>query len=106
MRKNRHVQKQVLLPEEVLVKAEARARALGLTLAEYVQGLVDQDVATKEDDPWLEPVPKEVDEAWEKDIAETETQEKRHPRPGARTADELIKRLDAEAARLSDYEGN
>ena len=106
MRKNIHTQKLVHLPDEVLVKAEARARALGLTLAEYMQALVDKDVATKEYDPWLKPIPKEVDEAWEKDIAETEAQEKLHPRPGARTADELIQRLDEEAARLPDHEGN
>jgi hypothetical protein len=98
--------KQVILSEEVVVKAEARARALGLTLAEYVQALVNQDAKTKEYDPWLEPVPKEVDERWEKEIAEFDEQEKIKPRPGARTAEELIKRLDEEAAQLPDDEGN
>ena len=101
-----NTKKQVSLSEEVLLKAEARARVLGLTLAEYVQALVDKDVRTKEHDPWLEPIPKEVDERWEKDLAETEEQEKLNPRPGARTADELIKLLDEEAARLPDDEGN
>jgi hypothetical protein len=97
---------QVVLSEEVLVKAKARARALGLTLTEYVQALVDKDMATKEYDPWLEPVPEEVDKRWEKDLAETEEQEKHHPRPGAKTADELINLLDHEAALLPDDEGN
>jgi hypothetical protein len=98
--------KQVNLAEEVVVKAEARARALGLTLAEYVQALVNQDVKTKEYDPWLEPIPKEVDERWEKEIAEFDEQEKIKPRPSARTAEELIKLLDEEAAQLPDNEGN
>jgi hypothetical protein len=98
--------KQVNLAEEVVVKAEARARALGLTLAEYVQALVNQDVKTKEYDPWLEPIPKEVDERWEKEIAEFDEQEKIKPRPNARTAEELIKLLDEEAAQLPDNEGN
>jgi hypothetical protein len=77
--------KQVTLSEEVMVKAEARARALGLTLAEYVQGLVDKDMKTKEHDPWREPVPKEVAEEWSRDLAETEAYEKLHPRPAAKT---------------------
>jgi hypothetical protein len=98
--------KQVNLAEEVVVKAEARARALGLTLAEYVQALVNQDVKTKEYDPWREPIPKEVDERWEKEIAEFDEQEKIKPRPSARTAEELIKLLDEEAAQLPDNEGN
>jgi hypothetical protein len=98
--------KQVTLSEEVVVKAEARARALGLTLAEYVQALVNQDAKTKAYDPWLEPIPKEVDERWEKEIAEFDEQEKNNPRPGAQTAEELIKLLDEEAAQLPDDEGN
>jgi antitoxin component of RelBE/YafQ-DinJ toxin-antitoxin module len=98
--------KQVNLSEEVIVKAEARARALGLTLTEYVQALVNQDANTKEYDPWREPIPKEVDERWEKEIAEFDEQEKIKPRPSARTAEELIKLLDEEAAQLPDDEGN
>jgi hypothetical protein len=47
-------------PSIVIIKAEARA--LGLTLTDYVQALVNQDAKTKEYDPWLEPIPKEVDE--------------------------------------------
>jgi hypothetical protein len=100
------IKKQVLLPEEVIAKVEARARALGLTLAEYVQTLVNQDTETNEYDPWREPVPKEVDERWEREIAEFDEQEKIKPRPGARTAEELIKLLDEEAAQLPDDEGN
>jgi hypothetical protein len=101
-----NTQKQVVLPEEVVVKARARARELGLTLAEYMQRLVAQDVARQEHDPWLEPIPKEVDEQWEKDIAEFDEQEKTNPRPSAKTAAELIKLLDEEAATLPDDEGH
>jgi hypothetical protein len=106
MKQNMNTEKQVRLPEEVLVKAKARARALGLTLTEYVQTLVNKDVRTLDSDPWLEPVPKEVNERWERDIAEFDEQEKLNPRPGARTADELIKLLNEEAAQLPDDEGN
>jgi hypothetical protein len=63
-------------------------------------------MGTTELDPWLEPVPKEVDAKWERDIAEFDEQEKLNPRPGARTADELIRLLDEEAAQLPDDEGN
>jgi hypothetical protein len=106
MKQNMNTEKQVRLPEEVLVKAKARARALGLTLTEYVQTLVNKDVRTLDSDPWLEPVPKEVNERWERDIAEFDEQEKLNPRPGVRTADELIKLLNEEAAQLPDDEGN
>jgi len=103
---NVKTEKQLKLPEEIWVKARERARSLGLTLTEYVQVLVNKDVNTKEYDPWLEPIPKEVDEQWEKDLAETEEQEKRYPRPAAKTADELIRLLDEEAVRLPNDEGN
>lgn len=106
MRKATNIEKRVTLSGEVVAKAKERARSLGMSLTEYVQALVDKDVGTKEYDPWLEPIPKEVDERWEKDLAETEEQEKLNPRPSARTADELIKLLDEEAARLPDDEGD
>jgi hypothetical protein len=104
--------KQIILSEEVVAKAEARAHALGLTLAEYMQGLVNQDVKTKAYDPWREAVPHEVAERWKREIAEFDEQEKIKPRPSARTAAELIKLLDEEAAQLPDndpddeHEGN
>jgi hypothetical protein len=98
--------KPVDLSEEVVIKAEARARALGLTLAEYVQALVNQDAKTKAYDPWLEPIPKEVDERWEKELAEMEEQEKTNPRPRAKTVAEFRKLLEEEAAQLPDDEEN
>jgi hypothetical protein len=94
--------KQINLSEDIVVKAEARARALGLTLTEYVQSLVDKDMKAKEYDPWREPVPKEVAEEWSRDIAETEAYEKLHPRPSVKTVEELMKLLDEEAAKLPD----
>ena len=106
MRKTVNAEKQVRLPEEVLVKAEARAHALGLTLAEYVQSLVDKDAAGQEHDPWLEPIPKDVDAEWEKDIAAFNEQEKTNPRPRARTANELRTLLKQEAELLPDDEGH
>ena len=96
---------QIDLPTDVLVKERARPRSLGMTLSEYMKSLVDKDVAAKED-PWRQPVPPEVNARWEKEIAEFDEQEKIKPRPSAKTAYELIKRLDEEAALLSDDEGN
>jgi hypothetical protein len=106
MKQTMNTKIQVVLSEEVVVKAEARARTLGLTLTEYVQALVNQDVKSKEYDPWLEPIPKEVDERWEKELAEMEEQEKTNPRPRAKTVAEFRKLLEEEAARLADDEGN
>ena len=106
MTKTVNTKQQVRLPKEVLVKAQARAHALGLTLTEYVQTLVNQDVQMKEYDPWLQPISPAVNEKWQRDIAEFDEQEQIKPRPSVRTAEELIKRLDDEASRLPDDEGN
>lgn len=100
------IEKRITLSENIVVKARVRAHTLGISLTEYVQALVDQDVRTNKNDPWLEPVPKEVDERWEKDLAETEEQEKLKPRAGAKMANELIRLLDEEAACLPDDEGD
>jgi hypothetical protein len=97
---------QVILPQEVVVKAEARARALGLTLAEYVKALVDEDVATKERDPWLEPVLNEVDDEWEQDIATFDEQEKTTPHSTAKTVNEFRRLLTQEVESLPEDEGN
>jgi hypothetical protein len=100
--------KQVTLSEDIVVKAEARARALGLTLTEYVQFLVNKDIKTKEHDPWHEPVPQDVAERWSRELAEFEKEEKTTPRPRAKTVAEFRKRLEEEIAQLpdDDDEGN
>lgn len=106
MTKQTSDQTQIDLPPDMLIKARGRARSLGMTLSEYIKSLVGKDVATTEDDPWRQPVPPEVNARWEKEIAEFDEQEKIKPHPSAKTADELIKQLDEEAALLPDDEGN
>jgi hypothetical protein len=101
-----NAKKHVILSEEVVVKAEARARALGLTLSEYMQALVDKDVRTKEHDPWRQPVPTEVAERWSRELAEFEQEHTTNPRPAATSGEALIKLLDEEAATLPDDEGD
>ena len=86
---------QIDLPPDLLVKARGRARSLGMTLSEYMQSLVDKDVATKEHDPWREPVPKEVAEQWEQDLAEFDQEDKQGLQPTFNTVEELIDDLDA-----------
>ena len=86
---------QIDLPSDLLIKAQGRARALGMTLSEYMQSLVDKDVVTKEHDPWLEPIPKEVNKAWEKDLAEFEKEDKKGLQPTFNTVEELIDDLDS-----------
>ena len=92
------------LSSDVLSKALGRARSLGLTITEYVQSLVEKDVQEKKHDPWLEPVPPEVEARWNKDIAETEEYEKTHPRPAAKSAAEFRQLLEKEIAELPDDE--
>jgi hypothetical protein len=106
MTKQTFDQIQIDLPADVLIKARGRARALGMTISEYMQSLVDKDVATKEHDPWRQPVPPEVAQRWSRELAEFEEEDKTNPRPGAKTGAELIKLLDEEAATLPDDEGD
>ena len=91
---------------DTLAAAHKRAESLGMSFSEYVQFVIAKDVETENKDPWRESVPQEVDERWERDLAETEVAEKTNPRPGAKAADELIQQLDEEAARLPDHEGS
>ena len=108
MKNHANTEQPIALPKEVLVKAQERAGALGLTLAEYVQSLVDQDVATSQHDPWRDPVPPAVAERWSRELAEFEAEDKTNPRPRAKTVGEFRKQLEAEVAQLSDDddEGN
>ena len=95
MRNQPKTDSQINLPSDVLIKAQGRARALGMTLSDYMQSLVDKDAGAKEQDPWLEPIPKEVDEQWEKDLAEFEKEDKKGLQPTFNTAEELIDDLDS-----------
>ena len=83
------------LPADVLVKARGRARALGMTLSEYMQSLVDQDVAAKAHDPWREPIPPEVAQRWSKELTEFEQEDNQGLQPSFNTVEELIDDLDA-----------
>jgi hypothetical protein len=97
-------EKQIDLPKELLVRARARARSLGLTLDEYVQSLVREDIEQEQQDSWRQPISDEVMDRWEQDVKEFDEQEKKHPQKAARSAEELVKLLDEEAAQLDRYE--
>jgi hypothetical protein len=85
------------------LRAERNARTLGLSVSEYLSRLVlnDAHAARKTieifpvEHGWG-PVPKHVQERWDKDIKEFEEAEKRHPHPGATTAAELMSMLNAD----------
>src|SRR5215212_10305543 len=95
----------ISISTDVLQRAERNARTLGLSVSEYLSRLVLKDThpARKKLDVFpvehgWGPVPKEVNERWDKDIKEFEEEEKRHPHPGATTAAELIALLNADEA--------
>jgi len=78
--------------------AEQNARRLGLSLQEYVSRLVLRDTLPKAKysrgsvgniDPWG-PVPKEVSERWDREIAQFEAEDKKKPYPRFTTAQETI----------------
>ena len=80
------------LPQKILLLAQRRARALGLTLSGYVQSLVNKDVKEKKKDPWV-PMPKHVQKRLTKEVKkfEKELQEGKH-KPYT-TVDEMMQDL-------------
>jgi hypothetical protein len=70
---------------EILQRAERNARTLGLSVSEYLSRLVVQDspatrvvTSARSPDPWG-PVPQEVSDRWEREIAEFEEEnQKKH----------------------------
>jgi hypothetical protein len=74
---------------EIQQTAEQNARRLGLSLREYVSRLVLRDTPPKakhsrgsagDKDPWG-PVPKEVSQRWDREEAEFEQEDRKHPQP-------------------------
>lgn len=61
---------------EVQNKAALKAKRLGLSLGAYVSQLIDKDYQ----DPWGD-IPPDVIQEWEKDTAEFEEEDRKHPRP-------------------------
>ena len=93
----------IAISTDILQRAERNARTLGLSVSEYLSRLVlkDPHPARKKLDVFpvehgWGPVPKQVQERWDKDIKEFEEAEKRHPHPGATTGAELIAMLNAD----------
>ena len=97
--------KQVVLPEELMAQAQERARSLGLSLTEYVQSLVVDDVRGQ-NDPWRQPLPWEVEKQYLLDEIEFYEEEKDNPQQAARSAEELIKLLDEESRRIDVNEAD
>ena len=100
-----NLEKQVILPEEVVAKAQERARSLGLSLTEYVQSLVVDDVRSL-DDPWRQPLPWEVEKQYLLDEIEFYEEERKHPQQAAHSAEELVKLLDEESRQIDPHEAD
>jgi hypothetical protein len=105
MKHNMNPEKQVSLPEEVMVKAQERARSLGLSLAEYVKTLVIEDVRSLED-PWRQPLPWEVEKQYLLDEIEFYEEEKQYPQKEAHSAEELMALLDEDVQQADSYEAD
>lgn len=107
----------ITIRTEILQRAERNARTLGLSVSEYLSRLVLKDThsARKKLDVFpvehgWGPVPKHVQERWDKDIQAFEEEEKRGSnRPGVRGAtsvQELRELLDTETALLTHGKDN
>ena len=93
MKNQTGAEQQIALPREIFAKAQERASILGLTLAEYVQTLVQEDVDSLSD-PWRQPLPWEVEKQYPLDEIEFYEQEKMNPQRAAHSADELVNLLE------------
>src|SRR5436190_19870359 len=95
----------IAIRTDILQRAERNARTLCLSVSEYLSRLVLKDThpARKQlevfpvEHGWG-PVPKHVQERWDKDIKEFEEAEKQHPHPGATTAAEVMAMLNTDEA--------
>lgn len=86
----------ISISTEVLQRAQRNARMLGLSVSEYLSRLVVRDspatrgvTASSAPDAWG-PVPKEVSERWDREIAEFEEEDKKNPYPRFTTAQETV----------------
>jgi hypothetical protein len=95
MRNQMNSEKQVSLSEELSVKAEERARSLGMNLTEYVRSLVIDDVESLAD-PWHQPLPWEVEKQYLLDEIEFYERERKSPQKAAHSAQELMDLLEEE----------
>ena len=81
-------------------QAKAQAEALGLTVSEYVSLLVDEDnnptKRLKKVLTFLAPLTSKAEARYNREIKEFEKQHKKHPRKGAKTAQELVRLLEHE----------
>ena len=69
-----------LTSPEIWNLAQAKAAQLRMSVDEYVSRIVKSHIASKEEDPWG-PVPKEVSQRWDREEAEFEAEERKHPHP-------------------------
>lgn len=60
--------------------AQAQATKLRLSVDEYVRRIVTAHLASQEPDPWG-PVPKEVSERWDRELAAFDEEDQKNPRP-------------------------
>jgi hypothetical protein len=87
---------------DILQRAERNARTLGLSVSDYLSRLVlnDPHPARKKlevfpvEHGWG-PVPKEVNERWDQEIAQAEADFTQGKQKGYQTAEELIRSLEA-----------
>lgn len=79
----------ISIRSDILQRAERNAHTLGLSVSDYLSRLVVRDTPTKgtgapataqDQDPWG-PVPPEVSARWDREEAEFEAADRKHPQP-------------------------
>lgn len=74
---------------DIWKQAQANAAKLRMSVDEYVSRIVKHHVVGEYKDPWG-PVPKEVSQRWDREIAEFEAADRKHPQPRFTSAQEMV----------------
>src|SRR3954467_7649445 len=89
----------VTLQDELLAKAEEHARSLGISVTEYVQSLVTDEIEHL-GDPWSQPLPWEAEKQYLLEEIRFYEAEEVSPQKAAHSAEELVRLLDEEIQQI------
>ena len=84
------------LSAALMRRIQAQAQAAGVTPAKYLETLVVFASQPPKDDSWAQPLPWMVEKQYLQDLIEFYEADRKHPKPAARNAQELLALVQAD----------